>query len=242
MRQADAEQLPFADQSFDLVYSWGVLHHTPDTGRAVEEVRRVLKVGGEARVMLYSRRSWVVLGLWLRYGLARGRPFRSATDLLSEHMESTGTKAYTTAELHDAVRRLLDGRAAALRHPVRPPRRRAAGPAGRAALRLVRRDPRRQVAARRRSSGSMRAAAASQDSPATRARRRATAPRRCRKSAQLANDRGRELRRRAGQRDDVGVRLDLGQRGGDHRPAGGEVLAQLDRVHALAQPASRRTG
>jgi len=53
----DAENLPFRDDSFDIVYSFGVLHHTPDTARAIGEVRRVLKRGGEAVIMLYNRRS-----------------------------------------------------------------------------------------------------------------------------------------------------------------------------------------
>ena len=42
IRQADTETLPFADDSFDYVYSWGVLHHTPGTAKAVAEIRRVL--------------------------------------------------------------------------------------------------------------------------------------------------------------------------------------------------------
>lgn len=99
IRVGDAERLPFDDASFDLVYSWGVLHHTPDTHRAFAEVRRVLRPGGEARIMLYSRRSWVALGVWLRYGVARGHVLQSWSDLLSRHMESPGTKAYTQAEL-----------------------------------------------------------------------------------------------------------------------------------------------
>lgn len=45
LRTADAENLPFENDSFDLVYSWGVLHHTPDTFRAFQEVFRVLKPG-----------------------------------------------------------------------------------------------------------------------------------------------------------------------------------------------------
>jgi ubiquinone/menaquinone biosynthesis C-methylase UbiE len=97
---ADAEALPFADSSFDLVYSWGVLHHTPDPERAVNEVRRVLAMGGEARIMLYSRRSWVALGAWLRYGLLRGMPWRPFTALIGDHIESPGTKAYTQRELN----------------------------------------------------------------------------------------------------------------------------------------------
>ncbi len=55
---ADAENLDFADSSFDLVYSHGVLHHTPDIARAVSEIHRVLKPEGRAIVMLYHRDSY----------------------------------------------------------------------------------------------------------------------------------------------------------------------------------------
>lgn len=58
LRVADAERLPFDDDSFDLVYSHGVLHHTPDTQRAIDEVHRVLKPGGAAMVMLYHKNSY----------------------------------------------------------------------------------------------------------------------------------------------------------------------------------------
>ncbi len=57
-RTADAENLDFADDSYDLVYSHGVLHHTPDTAGAVNEIHRVLKPGGRAMVMLYHRDSY----------------------------------------------------------------------------------------------------------------------------------------------------------------------------------------
>jgi ubiquinone/menaquinone biosynthesis C-methylase UbiE len=96
---ADAESLPFGDESFDLVYSWGVLHHTPDTGRAVREVHRVLRPRGEARIMLYSRRSWVALGLWVRHALLRGHPQSTLSEILSRHLESPGTKAFTANEI-----------------------------------------------------------------------------------------------------------------------------------------------
>jgi SAM-dependent methyltransferase len=57
-RVADAENLAFPDASFDLVYSHGVLHHTPDIAAAVREIHRVLKPAGRAIVMLYHRGSY----------------------------------------------------------------------------------------------------------------------------------------------------------------------------------------
>ena len=50
----DAEALPFEDNSFDVVYSNGVLHHTPHTNRVVDEIRRVLRPGGKAIIMMYA--------------------------------------------------------------------------------------------------------------------------------------------------------------------------------------------
>lgn len=96
---ADAEHLPFSDESFDRVYSWGVLHHSPDTDRAVREAIRVLRPGGEACVMLYARHSWVTYGMWVRHALLARKPWRGLSEVLSQHMESPGTKAYTVREL-----------------------------------------------------------------------------------------------------------------------------------------------
>ncbi len=55
--RADAETLPFPDASFDHVYSCGVLFLVPEIQRAVNEIYRVLRAGGEALVMLYHKRS-----------------------------------------------------------------------------------------------------------------------------------------------------------------------------------------
>ncbi len=57
-RLENAERLSFADDSFDIVYSFGVLHNTKAPDRAVREAHRVLKPGGVALVMLYHRNSF----------------------------------------------------------------------------------------------------------------------------------------------------------------------------------------
>lgn len=101
LRTADAEALPFPDETFDTVYSWGVLHHSPDTRKAVAEVYRVLRKGGIARVMIYQRRSVVAYMLWLRYALLAGRPKRALDAVLAEHLESPGTKGYSTDEARE---------------------------------------------------------------------------------------------------------------------------------------------
>jgi ubiquinone/menaquinone biosynthesis C-methylase UbiE len=98
LRVADCEALPFDDESFDLVYSWGVIHHTPDTPRAAREILRVLRPGGRFCVMVYNRRSLLAAQAWLVYGALRGRPTRRVRDVLAAHVESPGTKAYTSEE------------------------------------------------------------------------------------------------------------------------------------------------
>src|SRR5258705_10709498 len=87
---SDAEHLPFRSESFDVVYSNGVLHHTPDTQGSIDEVYRVLRNGGTAKVMVYHRNS---LNYWMEIVLRRGvlgAEFlrgRSAEDIMSRVIE-----------------------------------------------------------------------------------------------------------------------------------------------------------
>lgn len=102
----DGENLSFPEASFDAVYSFGVLHHTPDTHHAVSEIHRVLKPGGIAIVMLYHRASLYYLGsIIFKHGLLRGELLKDTPEeILSRHVEYSDTegrplvKAYTRAE------------------------------------------------------------------------------------------------------------------------------------------------
>src|SRR5207249_378637 len=60
--QADIMNLPFADESFDFIYSIGVLHHTPDTRTAFSRLPRLLKPGGRLAVWVYSSRLRALIG------------------------------------------------------------------------------------------------------------------------------------------------------------------------------------
>lgn len=114
---SDGEQLPFRDGSFDVVYSNGVLHHTPDTEGAIREVHRVLRPGGVAIVMLYHRNS---LNYWVEIVLRRGllgAEFlrgRSAEEIMSrviEHSEHEArplVKVYSRREARALFRSFSD--------------------------------------------------------------------------------------------------------------------------------------
>lgn len=98
LQVGDAERLDFSDNFFDIIYSWGVIHHSPDTPRAVKEIYRTLKLGGEARIMIYHKKSFVGYMLWVRYALFRLQPFTSLKEIYSKYLESPGTKAYSVKE------------------------------------------------------------------------------------------------------------------------------------------------
>jgi ubiquinone/menaquinone biosynthesis C-methylase UbiE len=101
LRVADAEHLPFPENTFDVIYSYGVMHHSPDTDQCLREAWRVLKPGGEARIMVYHHPSVTGLMLWLRYGIFH----KSMRNTVYQYLESPGTKTYT----HTDARTLMNG-------------------------------------------------------------------------------------------------------------------------------------
>jgi SAM-dependent methyltransferase len=100
LREADAAHLPFPDGWFDIVYSWGVLHHSPDTSRAFREARRVLRLGATPRAVIYHRPSIVELMLCARYGLATGHPVGTLNDIYTRH---PGIKGYRVGRARHLV-------------------------------------------------------------------------------------------------------------------------------------------
>ena len=72
---ADAENIPLLSNSVDMVYSNGVLHHSPSTEKCISEVFRVLKPGATSAMMLYCRTSALFFTLWFWYGLLNGSRF-----------------------------------------------------------------------------------------------------------------------------------------------------------------------
>ena len=91
----NAENLSFEDNQFDAVYSWGVFHHSINTKKCFEELHRVLKPGGSAKIMIYHKYSPTGFMLWLRYGIIQ---LKSINSVYSDYLESPGTKAYSIKE------------------------------------------------------------------------------------------------------------------------------------------------
>jgi len=102
----DAEDLPFESNSFDLVYSHGVLHHTPNTTKLINEIRRVLKPAGRVLVMVYAENSW---HYWVQIILRRGvigglLQHHSVGEIMSRHVEFTETGSRPLVKVYSRTR------------------------------------------------------------------------------------------------------------------------------------------
>lgn len=107
IRVGDAEQLPYPNGTFEYVFVWGVLMHTPDTERTIREIYRVLKPGGRAAAMMYNKNSlhwrWFI---WFGKGILRGKLLKySVQELTNRYTDGAEiggnllTKFYTPSEL-----------------------------------------------------------------------------------------------------------------------------------------------
>ncbi len=119
--KANAQTIPYEDKFFDVVYSHGVLHHSPEIEKIVDEIHRVLKPGGLAVVMLYHKKSfnyYISIGLLRRTGLAVLLAFPFLAGIVSKltgesveringhrhNFKETGWKYFTMSEfLHKST-------------------------------------------------------------------------------------------------------------------------------------------
>jgi 2-polyprenyl-3-methyl-5-hydroxy-6-metoxy-1,4-benzoquinol methylase len=85
--QANAEKLSESVpvEPYDLVYSFGVIHHTPHPDRVLDEIRKYVKPDSTVKIMVYNRWSWKVL--WVLFVYGKGR-FWKLNRLIAEYSEA----------------------------------------------------------------------------------------------------------------------------------------------------------
>lgn len=107
VRQMDAEHMEFPDETFDFIWSWGVIHHSANTEAIIAEMHRVLKPGGEVRLMVYHRQSikfWV--GIMLVRGLLLGGLLKhSPQELCDKYSDGLIATHYTSGQLRTMLER-----------------------------------------------------------------------------------------------------------------------------------------
>ena len=119
IRSADAGSLEFADGHFDYVYSWGVLHHSPDIERSIAELLRVLKPGGGFGLMVYNRHSLLhaYMTRYIEGFLHRENKFLSHRELASRYGDDRRGEGnpHTWPMTAGEIKRLLGGHSADLK-------------------------------------------------------------------------------------------------------------------------------
>jgi len=106
-RVADAQEIPFPDNTFDCVCSMGVLHHVPDTQKALDEIYRVLRPGGRFIVMFYHRNS---AKYQIKYRVRSLFTGKSVQQLVNEFDGVGNPKGvvYSRSELRKAISKFVD--------------------------------------------------------------------------------------------------------------------------------------
>ncbi|WP_288251989.1 class I SAM-dependent methyltransferase [uncultured Hydrogenophaga sp.] len=112
LHKVDATQLPFADNSLDCVYSFGVLHHIPEIDKVVREIYRVLKPGGRVMIALYYK--WSAFHLFcklLANGIAHGwlfsKGYRGLLATIEYGADGVNIKPYVRLFSKPEVQRLM---------------------------------------------------------------------------------------------------------------------------------------
>lgn len=105
VRQGDAEELPYPDNHFDFVWSWGVIHHSSRTAKIVREIARVLRPDGECRVMVYNREGMSARVTFIKNYLLKGGFLRGSFDeTLNHNSDGFSARYYTKDQFEDLFR------------------------------------------------------------------------------------------------------------------------------------------
>ena len=107
-RLANAEELSQVApvEEYDLIYSFGVIHHTPHPERAIAELKKFAGTKTTVKIMVYHRWSWKVLWIMLTYGRCQ---FWKLDDWIARHSEAQSGCPVTYSYGRKSVKRLLDG-------------------------------------------------------------------------------------------------------------------------------------
>lgn len=112
LHEIDATKLPFADNSIDCVYSFGVLHHIPEIDQVVKEIHRVLKPGGRVMIALYYKWSafhlfWKILANGIRNGWLFTKGYRGLLATIELGADGVSIKPYVRLFSKSEVRNLM---------------------------------------------------------------------------------------------------------------------------------------
>ena len=103
LKVGSSTNLDYEDSFFDFVYSWGVIHHSGNLKKSLEEIYRVLKNGGRSKIMVYNKDSLIVFVYWLFYSIKEFNFKRTRAQIISENIESPGTLILSKNEFQELI-------------------------------------------------------------------------------------------------------------------------------------------
>jgi len=108
--QMDAENMAFAEDSFDYIWSWGVIHHSADTRKVLEEMRRVTRLGATCTVMVYHRSWWCfyLCGILRRWFQESFRGHKSLHQIAQHATDGAIARYYTIREWRQVAGEFFD--------------------------------------------------------------------------------------------------------------------------------------
>ena len=101
-----SETVPIPENSYDLIYSFGVIHHTPNPENAIEEIRKYMGKNTVLKIMLYNKFSWKVFWILLTEGKLK---FWKLNKLIAQNSEAQTGCPVTYTYTKSSVKKFLKG-------------------------------------------------------------------------------------------------------------------------------------